>query len=75
MSGRSYASTSRRTAIIFSERDISAVCFGLQQICFIEALVYEQIYRKALRTFGKKSLIVSSTTLFSHTQALSAPKG
>jgi len=50
--------------VLFRKRDIFAVGFGLQQICFIVALVFEQICRKASPTFGKKSLIVSSTTPF-----------
>ena len=37
---------------------------------FYRFSVFEQTHCKALRTFGKKSLIVSSTILFNHTQTL-----
>ena len=40
--------------IFSSTRNIFAVCYVLQQICFIAALVYEQICCKALQTFGEK---------------------
>jgi len=49
---------------LFPKRDIFAVRCGLGRICFIAALVYEQILPKALRTFGEKSLNVSETMPF-----------
>jgi len=48
--------------MFFPKRDIFAVGFGLRKICFKEALVFEQIFRKASPTFGKKSLNVSGRT-------------
>jgi multidrug efflux system outer membrane protein len=54
----------------FSKRRILAVGFGLQQIRFIEALVFERICRKASPTFGQKRLNVSKKTLLSHLCAI-----
>ncbi len=48
--------------MLLAQRDIFAVAYGLRKICFIVALVFEQIFRKSLSTFGKKSLIVSQAT-------------
>ena len=44
--------------IAFPERSILAVSFGLQQIWFIVALVFDQIYCKSSDTFGEKALNV-----------------
>jgi len=52
--------------VLFPKRDIFAVRFGLQQIFSKDSLYLEKIYCKASRTFGEKSLIVSSTTPFNH---------
>jgi len=44
--------------ILFSTRDISAVCYGLQQFCSKDSLHLEQNYCKSLQTFAGKSLIM-----------------
>jgi multidrug efflux pump subunit AcrA (membrane-fusion protein) len=56
--------------VLLWKRDILAVGFRvLRKICFIEALVFEQIFRKASPTFGQKSLNVSFATPLSHPSA------
>ena len=46
---------------MFSERDILAVCFGLQQIFSKDSLYLEKIYCKSSQTFGQKSPNVPKT--------------
>jgi hypothetical protein len=46
---------------MFSERDILAVCFGLQHFFSKDSLYLEKNYCKALQTFGQKSLNVPKT--------------
>ena len=46
---------------MFSERDILAVCFGLQQFFSKDSLHLEKNCCKASQTFGQKSLIVAKT--------------
>ena len=46
---------------MFSARDISAVCFGLQQFFSKDSLHLEKNYCKPSQTFGGKSLIVPKT--------------
>jgi len=47
--------------IMFSKRDIWAVCFGLQQFFSKDSLYLEKNYYKSSQTFGPKSLNVLKT--------------
>jgi len=47
---------------IIAQRDIFTVCCGLQKICFKEALVFEQIFCKALQTLVKNPYCFANNT-------------
>ena len=52
--------------VLLPKRDIFAVRFGLRQIFSKDSLHLEKICRKASRTIGEKSPIVSSAIPLSH---------
>ena len=49
------------TTIMFSKRDILAVCFGLRKKFSKDSLYLENFLRKSSQTFGQKSLNVLKT--------------
>jgi len=59
---RKRESSGRMTPMMFSQRDILAVCFGLQQFFSKGSLHLEKNCRKSSQTFGQKSLNVVKTS-------------